>query len=249
LGVSCVRLGGAAKTDEKGGEDCVFHDVSHKEIGGIWKSHGRDKIDTSWLADRCRLTDDRPMQPTDANLLGKLLIAMPEMGDPRFEHSVIYICAHSKEGAMGLIVNKPQSKLRFSKLLEQLDISADGDVKDVCIHYGGPVEMARGFVVHTSDYRSEMGTLDVDGRIGMTATIDVLEDIAKGDGPATSMLALGYAGWGAGQLEGEIMRNGWLTCDPTDAIVFGRANEHKWTAALKILGVDPLMLSSTAGHA
>jgi len=104
-------------------------------------------------------------------------------------------------------------------------------------------------VVHTSDYRSEMGTLDVDGRIGMTATIDVLEDIAKGDGPATSMLALGYAGWGAGQLEGEIMRNGWLTCDPTDAIVFGRANEHKWTAALKILGVDPLMLSSTAGHA
>ena len=189
------------------------------------------------------------MQPTDANLLGKLLIAMPDMGDRRFEHSVIYICAHSKEGAMGLILNKPQSKLRFSKLLEQLDISVDGDVKDVRIHYGVPVEMARGFVLHTSDYRSEMGALDVDGRIGMTATIDVLEDIAKGDGPATSMLALGYAGWGAGQLEGEIMRNGWLTCDPTDAIVFGRANEHKWTAALKILGVDPLMLSSTAGHA
>ena len=227
----------------------MFHDVSHKEIGGIWKSHGRDKIDTSWLADRCRLTDDQPMQPTDANLLGKLLIAMPDMGDRRFEHSVIYICAHSKEGAMGLILNKPQSKLRFSKLLEQLDISVDGDVKDVRIHYGVPVEMARGFVLHTSDYRSEMGALDVDGRIGMTATIDVLEDIAKGDGPATSMLALGYAGWGAGQLEGEIMLNGWLTCDPTDAIVFGRANEHKWTAALKILGVDPLMLSSTAGHA
>ena len=189
------------------------------------------------------------MQPTDANLIGKLLIAMPDMGDPRFEHSVIYICAHSKEGAMGLIVNKPQSKLRFSNLMEQLDISVDGDVKDVLIHYGGPVELARCFVLHTSDYRSEMGTLDVDERIGMTATIDVLEDIANGDGPATSMLALGYAGWGAGQLEGEIMRNGWLTCDPTDAIVFGRANEHKWTAALKILGVDPLMLSSTAGHA
>lgn len=189
------------------------------------------------------------MQPTDANLLGKLLIAMPDMGDPRFEHSVIYICAHSKEGAMGLIVNKPQSQLRFSKLLEQLNISVDGAVKDVRIHYGGPVEMARGFVLHTSDYRSEAGTLDVDGHVGMTATIDVLEDIAKGDGPATSMLALGYAGWGAGQLESEIMRNGWLTCDPTDAIVFGRANEHKWTAALKILGVDPLMLSSTAGHA
>lgn len=189
------------------------------------------------------------MQPTDANLLGKLLIAMPDMGDPRFEHSVIYICAHSAEGAMGLIVNKPQSQLRFSKLLEQLDISVAGDVRDVRIHYGGPVEGARGFVLHTNDYRSEAGTLDVDGHIGMTATIDVLEDIAKGDGPETSMLALGYAGWGGGQLEAEIVQNGWLTCDPTDAIVFGRANEHKWTAALKILGIDPLMLSSTAGRA
>jgi len=189
------------------------------------------------------------MKATDQSLLGKLLIAMPDMGDPRFDKSVVYICAHSREGAMGLIVNKPQSKLRFPKLLEQLNISVDGDVKDVRIHYGGPVEMARGFVLHTIDYRSEMGTLDVDGHIGMTATIDVLEDIAKGDGPKTSLLALGYAGWGAGQLESEIMRNGWLTCDPTDTIVFGRANEHKWTAALKILGIDPLLLSPTAGHA
>lgn len=249
MSIGRVRVCGAANSDEDGGENCVFHDRIHRQFGEIWKSHGRDKIDTSGLAYGATVAHDRTMQPTDANLLGKLLIAMPDMGDPRFENSVIYICAHSKEGAMGLIVNKPQSKLRFSKLLEQLNISVDGEVKDVRIHYGGPVETARGFVLHTSDYRSEMGTLDVDGHIGMTATIDVLEDIAKGEGPETSLLALGYAGWGAGQLEGEIMRNGWLTCDPTDAIVFGRANEHKWTAALKVLGVDPLLLSSTAGHA
>ena len=150
---------------------------------------------------------------------------------------------------MGLIVNKPQSKLRFSKLLEQLDISADGDVKDVRIHYGGPVEMARGFVVHTSDYRSEMGTLDVDGRIGMTATIDVLEDIAKGDGPATSMLALGYAGWGAGQLEQELMENNWLTAPATPEILFSTPYHLRAEAAAKLLGVDLSALATQPGNA
>jgi len=218
-------------------------------IGTEWKSHGCDTLDISGLAKRGHCAHHQTMEPTDSNLLGKLLIAMPDMGDPRFDKSVIYICAHSCEGAMGLIVNKPQPNLRFAKLLEQLDISVTGDIADVRVHYGGPVESVRGFVLHTSDYRSEMGTQDVDGHICMTATLDVLEQIARGEGPKTSMLALGYAGWGAGQLESEIMRNGWLTCDPTDAIVFGRANEHKWTAALKILGIDPLLLSSTAGHA
>lgn len=215
----------------------------------IRKSHGRDGFDISGLAPRCSCAHHRGMEQTDPNLLGKLLIAMPDMGDPRFDKSVVYICAHSEEGAMGLIVNKPQSKLRFGKLLEQLDISVKGEVSDIRVHYGGPVESMRGFVLHTSDYRSEMSTLDVDGHIGMTATLDVLEEIAKGEGPKTSLLALGYAGWGAGQLENEIAHNGWLTCDPTDAIVFGRANEHKWTAALKTLGINPLLLSSTAGHA
>lgn len=189
------------------------------------------------------------MKTTDSNLSGKLLIAMPDMGDPRFAHSVIFLCAHSKDGAMGLIVNKPQSAIRFSTLLDQLEISRAPDVKEIRVHFGGPVEMSRGFVLHSLDYRSEVGTLEVDGQIGMTATLDVLEDMARGKGPQTALLALGYAGWGPGQLEDEIGQNGWLTCDLRSEIIFGRANEHKWTAALKVLGIDPVLLSSTAGHA
>lgn len=189
------------------------------------------------------------MEATDSNFCGKLLIAMPDMGDPRFAHSVVYMCAHSEQGAMGIIINKPQPEIRFSDLLEQLDIPKSQKLRDIRVHFGGPVDMSRGFVLHTLDYRSETGTLDVDGGIGMTATLDVLEDIARGTGPATSMLALGYAGWGPGQLEDEIARNGWLTCDPTRDIIFGRANEHKWTAALKVLGVDPVALSASGGRA
>lgn len=189
------------------------------------------------------------MADIEMDLCGKLLIAMPEMGDQRFAHSVIYICAHSDEGAMGLIVNKPAPDIRFSHLLEQLGFETRPGVRDIRVHIGGPVENSRGFVLHTPDYRSEAGTLDVDDRFCMTATVDVLEDLAKGEGPDTSMLALGYSGWGPGQLESEIGQNGWLTCDPREEIVFGRANEHKWTAALKVLGIDPLLLSGKAGHA
>jgi len=183
------------------------------------------------------------------NLCGKLLIAMPEMGDQRFSHSVVYICAHSEEGAMGLIVNKPAPDIRFAHLLEQLGIETQARVRDIRVHIGGPVENSRGFVLHSQDYRSEAGTLDIDDDISMTATMDVLEDLAKGRGPDTSMLALGYAGWGPGQLESEIGQNAWLTSDPQSDIIFGRANEHKWTSALKLLGIDPLLLSGTAGRA
>jgi len=189
------------------------------------------------------------MAAEELNLCGQLLIAMPEMGDDRFSQSVVFLCAHSEEGAMGLIVNKPAPDIRFSKLLEQLEIPSEPGMRNIRVHIGGPVENARGFVLHTTDYRSETGTLDVDDRIGMTATMDVLEDLARGKGPETSMLALGYAGWGPGQLEAEIGQNAWLTCDPKDEIVFGRANEHKWTAALKVLGIDPVLLSATAGRA
>ncbi|WP_132544601.1 YqgE/AlgH family protein [Rhodovulum euryhalinum] len=181
---------------------------------------------------------------------GKLLIAMPGMGDPRFEKSVVFLCAHSDEGAMGLIVNKPMAELSFSDLLSQLDIPRAPGARDIRVHFGGPVEHARGFVLHSGDYNSDRDTtLRVDGRFGMTATLDILEDIARGQGPAASLLALGYAGWGPGQLEGEIGQNGWLTCEAAPEIVFDSLDATKWERALRTLGIDPLMLSATAGRA
>lgn len=181
---------------------------------------------------------------------GKLLIAMPGMGDPRFVNAVVFLCAHSEEGAMGLIVNKPMAELSFSDLLEQLDIPRAPGARDIRVHFGGPVEHARGFVLHSGDYNSGSDTtLRVDPRFGMTATLDILEDIAKGKGPASSLLALGYAGWGPGQLEGEIGDNGWLTCDAVPELVFDRTDATKWERALGTLGVDPLVLSSAAGRA
>lgn len=185
---------------------------------------------------------------SEDSLEGKLLIAMPGMGDPRFEKSVIFMCAHSEDGALGLIVNKPASDLQFSTLLERLGL--DGDPKrEIRVHFGGPVENGRGFVLHSSDYRSNTSTLHVNDTFGMTATLDVLEDIANGEGPASALLALGYSGWGPGQLEAEILRNGWLTCDARPEIVFDADDDGKWRAALGVLGIDPLMLSSDAGRA
>lgn len=189
------------------------------------------------------------MENQDFSLVGKLLIAMPDMGDRRFDRSVIYICSHNQDGAMGLIINKPQPKLRFVKLFKQLNIKVDGIIREAKVYYGGPVETVRGFVLHTDDYHTEEGTVDVADNFAMTATIDVLQDIAQGVGPKTSLLALGYAGWSAGQLEAEIAQNGWLTCDADQDIVFGKDNDAKWTQALAKLGVTPLLLSATAGHA
>ena len=183
------------------------------------------------------------------HLSGKFLIAMPDMGDPRFAGAVIYVCSHSEDGAMGLIVNKPNPDLRFGKLLEQMKISKSPACRDIRVHFGGPVERARGFVLHSMDYTSDGNTMEVEDGIGMTGTLDVLEALAKGEGPATSLLALGYAGWGPGQLEAELMQNGWLTGPARQDILFGRANEHKWAAALKLLGVDPSMLSASGGRA
>ncbi len=183
------------------------------------------------------------------NLSGKLLIAMPGMGDPRFEHSVVFVCAHSEDGAMGLIINKPASDLSFDELQEQIGIPRSDKSREIRVHFGGPVEHARGFVLHSADYRGEGTTLKVDDRFGMTATLDILQAIADGGGPQSSILALGYAGWGPGQLEGEIQMNGWLTCDAEPDLVFSSQNESKWMRALKTLGVDPLSLSATAGRA
>lgn len=183
------------------------------------------------------------------DLTGKLLIAMPDMGDPRFEKAVIYMCAHSADGSMGLILNKPTPEIKFTDLLEQLSIDESDLTADIRVHYGGPVETGRGFVLHTADYGSGAGTMEVANGISMTATLDILEDIAAGNGPKRSMLGLGYAGWGPSQLESELVQNGWLVCDAQNDILFGRAAEHKWTAALKVLGIDPLMLSASGGSA
>lgn len=192
---------------------------------------------------------DAPDDPID--LTGKLLIAMPGMGDPRFERSVVLMCAHSAEGAMGLIVNKPMPDVGFADLLKQLEIGGPAPPRsEIRVHFGGPVEHARGFVLHSDDYASASSpTLAVSGGFGMTATLDILERIAGGTGPARAFLALGYAGWGPGQLESEIAQNGWLTAEASPDLVFAPDNGAKWSRALKTLGVDPLTLSSDAGHA
>lgn len=183
------------------------------------------------------------------SLAGKLLIAMPDMADTRFARSVIYVCAHSKDGGMGLIINKPQRQIRFADLLDQMDIPHAADTPAVAVHFGGPVETGRGFVLHSGEYQSGLGTLQPQAGVGMTATLDILEDIATGRGPAQAMLVLGYAGWGPGQLETEIRQNGWLTCDAEPDLIFDQSNDRKWTGALKLLGIDPVLLSSSAGHA
>lgn len=180
---------------------------------------------------------------TPEHLDGKLLVAMPGMGDPRFAHSVIYMCAHSPDGAMGLIVNKPATDLDFTELLNQLGITAERPIEGVDVHYGGPVEHGRGFVLHSRDYAAGDGTLTVNEEFGMTSTLDILEDISLGIGPKACLLALGYAGWGPGQLEDEIRDNGWLICDADAALVFSEDHEGKWNAAMQRIGIDPRMLS------
>ncbi len=184
------------------------------------------------------------------DLAGKFLIAMPGMGDPRFARAVVLICAHSGDGAMGLIVNKPTPDLSFAALLDQLEIPRKGAGRDIRVHFGGPVERGRGFVLHSPDYHAAGGgTMAVGGGFGMTATQDVLAALARGRGPQEALLALGYAGWGPGQLEGEIARNDWLTADAARDLVFGTEDAAKWAYALRRIGVDPVSLSATAGRA
>lgn len=189
-------------------------------------------------------------KPNDSmDLNGRLLIAMPSMGDARFEQSVIFICSHSEKGAMGLIVNKPADDLKFGDLLKQLEIEAPPSVRPIRIHVGGPVEFGRGFVLHSADYKQDESTLRVSDSFAMTATLDILEDIAMGDGPSEALLAMGYAGWGPGQLEDEIVRNGWLIGDASKALVFGKKDASKWQGALELMGIDPLLLSAEGGRA
>jgi len=180
---------------------------------------------------------------------GKMLVAMPSMGDPRFERSLIYMCAHSDDGAMGLIVNKPAHELTFPDLLKQLDIETSDRKSSPPIYVGGPVEHGRGFVLHSGDYNAEGSTMRVTDGFGMTATIDILKDIALGQGPRHALLALGYAGWGPGQLEDELRMNGWLICDADEALIFATDPAKRWDAALAQIGIDPRLLSSEGGSA
>jgi putative transcriptional regulator len=183
------------------------------------------------------------------DLNGRLLIAMPSMGDSRFEQSVIFICSHSDKGAMGLIINKPTDDLKFRDLLKQLEIEAPPSGRSIQVHVGGPVEFGRGFVLHSADYDQSDATMKIGDGFGMTATLDILEDIALGDGPDQAILAMGYAGWGPGQLEDEIVRNGWLIGDATNALVFSGPDGGKWQAALELMGINPLLLSAEGGRA
>lgn len=183
------------------------------------------------------------------DLDGKLLIAMPGMGDPRFAQAVVLMCAYSGEGAMGLVINKTADDLRLRDLMEQLSIPCGPTMQDDAVHFGGPVESGRGFVLHERGYTSSISTLEIGAAFAMTATLDILEDLGEGRGPARSIVALGYAGWGPGQLEAEIAQNGWLTCDATPQLVFETANSRKWDRALQTLGISALSLSSDAGHA
>ena len=181
-------------------------------------------------------------------LAGQLLIAMPQMADPRFSRAVVYICAHSAEGAMGLVINKPFTAITFPDLLEQMSIGSTDHCGDVRVHFGGPVEAGRGFVLHSADYAQET-TLKVDDRVGLTATVDVLKAIAEGRGPRQCLLALGYAGWGAGQLDTEIRDNAWLNA-PSDAdLLFGEELDLKWERAIAKIGITLTKLSGEAGHA
>jgi putative transcriptional regulator len=185
---------------------------------------------------------------------GQMLIASPSMSDDRFAKSLIYVCAHSPEGAMGIVVNQPANNIKFPELLVQLNVVSDQDhitvaqQEDVKVMKGGPVETGRGFVLHSADFFIENSTLPIDEGICLTATIDILKAIATGSGPASAILALGYAGWAPGQLESEIQNNGWLHCPADPELIFGEP-EQKYEKAMRKLGIAPGMLSSEAGHA
>jgi len=182
-----------------------------------------------------------------SSLSGQLLIAMPSMEDPRFERSVIFVCAHSPDGAMGLMINKPYNAITFSNLLEQLGVPKHDDAKQVDIQLGGPVEVSRGFVLHSQDYIRDASLL-VDNELALTATLDILRAIANDCGPRRYLLALGYAGWGPGQLDTEILNNGWLNVEADEDLVFNEKLESKWAQAMSKMGIDPHKLSDNVGH-
>lgn len=201
-------------------------------------------------------TRKRRRRTQSSFLDGQLLIAMPTMTDKRFARSVVYMCLHSAEGAMGIIINQRANNVTFAKLLEELGVLAKGaqdtvpaDVIEMDVQVGGPVESGRGFVLHSADYSGGSSTLAINKGVCLTNTIDILKSMARGSGPDKAILALGYAGWAPGQLESEIQANGWLSCRADPDLVFDRDLELKYDRALSVLGVDPCHLVNYAGHA
>jgi putative transcriptional regulator len=199
-----------------------------------------------------------PIEPNrrPGYLDGQVLVAMPTIRDERFSRAVIYLCAHSDEGAMGIVVNQPAQNIKFRDLLVQLEVVPTANLIEVPpqadtvrVLKGGPVETGRGFVLHSADFFIENSTLPIDDGICLTATLDILKAIAKGQGPENAVLALGYAGWAPGQLESEIHANGWLNCDADPDLIFGRDSASKYHLALQKIGIDPSKLSSESGHA
>jgi len=183
-------------------------------------------------------------------LAGQILIAMPSMSDPRFARTVIYLCAHNADGAMGLVLNRVISSISFRDLLEELKVEepSEGQTSAPAIHFGGPVETGRGFVLHSADYVGP-DSMPLSGKMALTATVDILKAIAAGTGPQRHLLALGYAGWGPGQLDGELHENAWLSVEADPDLVFGDDLDEKWDRALAKLGIDISLLSTDAGHA
>ena len=181
-------------------------------------------------------------------LTGKLLVAMPGMADPRFVRTVIYICSHGPSGAMGLVVNRLFGDADFPMLLEQLNIDASSGTPDIPVQFGGPIEMGRGFVLHSSEYLREE-TTRIDDAIAVTATIEVIKDIVSGKGPLRALMVLGYAGWSEGQLEKELKNNGWLTVEADEGILFDINLDSKWDRSMAKIGISPAMLSNTQGNA
>ena len=192
--------------------------------------------------------DKAEMDRLEGQMTGQLLIAMPSMTTPHFSQAVIFVCAHTADGAMGIVLNRPLASPSFGDLLEQLEVSPVPPVRRIELFRGGPVDAARGFVLHTSDWTGD-GSLMVDSQVALTASLDVLKAIADGGGPQRGFLALGYAGWGPGQLDQEMQDNAWLSAPASVDLLFDSEHETKWRRAMAILKVDPILLSGTAGHA
>ncbi len=205
----------------------------------------------------CRMARTQKSSETrDGYLDGQLIVAMPAMLDSRFSRAVIYMCAHSADGAMGIIINQRAPNIEFDELLEQLNIvpseeriSLPSSLHAMAVHLGGPVETGRGFVLHSADYFKAESTLPIDEAVCLTATIDILRDIATGSGPDKALLALGYAGWAPGQLENEIHANGWLHCAADAELIFDPEVGQKYGRAMHKIGIDPIRLVNDAGHA